>query len=198
MCGRSAVAYAPVTVAEHTLESRLTLLALMLAALLVTVGAPFGCIGSGTTPGAGSGTSGRASDARRQFPLDQLPTSTIEVHEQPIRVWLATTEATQQEGLMFVPGEEIADDQGMLFVFPDEAYRGFWMFNTITPLDIAFARTDGTIVKVWTMPALTIQTFPSIEPAMFALEMKAGAFGRLGIREGDTLSIPADVFKTQP
>jgi uncharacterized membrane protein (UPF0127 family) len=83
-------------------------------------------------------------------------------------------------------------------VFDEEAYRGFWMLNTITPLDIAFARSDGTIVKTWQMPPLTIETFPSLEPAMFALEMKAGAFARLGIKEGDTLVLPPDVFKPNP
>jgi hypothetical protein len=95
---------------------------------------------------------------------------------------------------MFVPPEEIADDQGMLFVFSDESIRGFWMRNTITPLDIAFARMDGTIVKIWQMPPRTLQTFSSIEPAMFALEVKQGTFGRLGIKEGDRLDIPPEVL----
>ena len=93
---------------------------------------------------------------------------------------------------------EIADDQGMLFVFPDERYQGFWMKNTITPLDIAYARMDGTIVTIQTMPPLTLQTFPSYEPAMFAFEVKAGTFARLGIGTGDHLDIPDDVFKTAP
>jgi uncharacterized membrane protein (UPF0127 family) len=168
------------------------------AALLLLVVPPLGCIGSGSGNQGGTSTSGRASDARRRFPLDQLPTATITAKGQMIRVWLAATQERQTEGLMHVPAEEIADDQGMLFVFPDEDYRGFWMLNTVTPLDIAYARSDGTIVKTWQMPALTLQTFPSIEPAMFALEMKAGAFARLGIKDGDRLIIPDDVFKTEP
>ncbi len=136
----------------------------------------------------------RASDARRRFPLDSLPTSTVRIHGQQVRVWLARTPEQQQEGLMHVPPEEIADDQGMLFVFPLEDLRFFWMKNTITPLDIAYARADGLVVSTWTMPPLTLQSFPSIEPAMFALEMRAGAFTRLGLRPGDTIAIPPEVF----
>ena len=148
----------------------------------------FGCIGS-------SSDNGTDSSARRQFPLDTLPTSSITVGDKIIQVWLASGPDEREEGLMWVSADEIADDQGMLFVFPDEGYRGFWMKNTITPLDIAFARMNGTIVATHTMPPLTLQTFPSYEPAMFALEMKSGAFERLGIKVGDQLELPADVFK---
>ncbi len=152
-----------------------------------------------------SATTQRASDARRNYPLDSLPVATIKIGAQSFRVWLAKESApirrgaertVVEEGLMFVPTEEIADDQGMLFVFNDETIRGFWMRNTITPLDIAFARANGTIVKIWQMPPQTLQTFSSIEPAMFALEMKQGTFARLGIKEGDRIDIPPEVLTT--
>ncbi len=144
-----------------------------------------GCVGA---PMSDDGNGGSAS--RRQFPLDTLPTTTIKVRETNVRVWLATSDAQHAEGLMFVTEEEIADDQGMLFVFPEEAFRGFWMKNTITSLDIAFARADGTIVATHTMPPLTLNTYPSYEPAMYALEMKAGSLARLGVASGDKLEIP--------
>lgn len=171
----------------------------MLAAVITLI-MPFGCVGDVT--------SGGGSSAQRRFPLNTLKTSTLTISPAPapgqsardlpshtFRIWLATTSDQQQEGLMYVPIEDIPDDQGMLFVFSDERVRGFWMKNTITSLDIAFARADGTIVAVHTMPPLTLQTFSSIEPAMFALEVKAGTFARLGIREGDRMNIPDDVFR---
>ncbi|MEP0847654.1 MAG: DUF192 domain-containing protein [Phycisphaerae bacterium] len=146
----------------------------------------------------GQGAGGESSDAQREFPLSTLPTSTVTIGTNLFRVWLATTPQQQAEGLMFVPESEIADDQGMLFVFPAEELRGFWMKNTITSLDIAFARLDGTIVAIHTMPPLTLRTFSSIEPAMFALEVKAGTFERLHVVEGDRVEIPADVLKSAP
>ncbi len=158
-----------------------------------------GC--SNTVPATRNPTttpSGRISDASRTYPLDSLPTASITVAGHPLRVWLARENDPQRpgivnEGLMYVPTSEIADDQGMLFIFQDEEVRGFWMKNTIAPLDIAFARMNGTIVKIWQMPPLTLQTFSSIEPAMYALEVKQGTFARLGIHEGDVLEVPAAV-----
>lgn len=99
---------------------------------------------------------------------------------------------------MHVLPRELADDQGMLFIFDDERVRSFWMLNTVTPLDIAFARLNGTIVKTWQMPAQTLQSFSSIEPAMFALEVKQGTFARLGIREGDRMEVPASLLAPAP
>lgn len=146
----------------------------------------------------GQGAAGDSSDSQREFPLSTLPDSTVKIGTNAFRVWLATTPDQQAEGLMFVPESEIADDQGMLFVFPSEELRGFWMKNTITSLDIAFARLDGTIVAIHTMPPLTLRTFSSIEPAMFALEVKAGTFARLHVVEGDRIEISAPVLKSAP
>lgn len=156
--------------------------------------------GRSTTQPGGAAT--RGSDAQRRYKLDSLPTSTVSIDEHAFRVWLAqefdaARPGVQQEGLMFVPTGEIADDQGMLFVFDSERMRGFWMLNTIAPLDIAYARTDGTIVATWTMPALAIHSFSSIEPAMFALEVKAGTFAKLGIKAGDRLVFTDDVFRVR-
>ena len=167
------------------------------AAVIVSAMVAFapGCVGSGSNT---NGTSGTSSSDKRQFPLSSFKTATITIDGNALRVWLALSDEQHMEGLMFVPENEIADDQGMLFVFPDEWYRSFWMKNTITALDIAFARMDGEIVKIHTMPPLTLDTFPSLEPAMFALEVKAGTFARLGIKEGDQIVIPPEVFKATP
>lgn len=174
--------------------------ALLVAAALATLA---GCTGSSAGNGGNSthesSATSRTSDLTRTYALDSLATSTVTINGQVFRVWLAQEFDTHrpglvQEGLMHVPTAEIADDQGMLFVFPDESVRGFWMRNTIAPLDIAFARMNGTIVKIWQMPPLTLQTYSSIEPAMFALEVKQGTFERLGIKEGDRLEIPASVL----
>ena len=168
----------------------------LLLILGMTAGAAVivGCVGTS----GGDSDDAASSATRRQFPLDTLPTSTVTIKEHIFRVWLALGPEQREEGMMFVSEGEVADDQGMLFVFPDERYLGFWMKNTIISLDIAFARTDGTIVTIRTMPPLTLRTFSSIEPAMFALEVEAGTFERLGICEGDLIDIPEDVFKAAP
>lgn len=96
---------------------------------------------------------------------------------------------------MWISDSEITEQQGMLFVFPAERDLAFWMKNTLIPLDIAFARADGTIVATYTMPPLTLESFPSNEPAMFALELKSGVLGKIGAGVGDKLTVPPEVLK---
>jgi hypothetical protein len=51
-------------------------------------------------------------------------------------------------------------------------------------------RADGTIVKIHTMVPFDTSSYPSVEPAQYALEVPAGTFADLGISEGDTAIIP--------
>lgn len=97
-------------------------------------------------------------------------------------------------GLMNVTESELPEDHGMIFVFHDEQHRSFWMRNTIIPLDIAYIRTDGTIVSIYTMEPLREVSYPSIEPARFALEVRAGQFARWGIVAGDRVVLPAELL----
>jgi uncharacterized membrane protein (UPF0127 family) len=69
------------------------------------------------------------------------------------------------------------------------------MFNTIIPLDIAYINAQGQIVKTYTMAPLETRTYPSLEPAQFALEVLAGTFEQLGIGVGDHVEIPDSVLK---
>lgn len=99
-----------------------------------------------------------------------------------------------QLGLMNVTQEELPDDHGMIFVFRDDRLRNFWMRNTIIPLDIAYIRSDGIIVKTYTMQPLSEAGYPSIEPARFVLEVNAGQFARWQIQSGDRVELPAELF----
>ena len=59
---------------------------------------------------------------------------------------LAETAEQQALGLMF--REEMADDHGMLFIFPVESRRSFWMKNTRIPLDIFYFDGELKLVSV--------------------------------------------------
>jgi len=128
--------------------------------------------------------------------LSRLRTVPIEiVGRTTYQAYVADTPQTQQLGLMNVTKRELPADRGMIFVFPYDRYLSFWMRNTIIPLDIAYIRSDGTIVKTHTMEPLNEMGYPSIEPARFALEVHAGQFAQHGIRPGDHVRIPQELFE---
>ncbi len=100
-----------------------------------------------------------------------------------IRVEIAADADERQQGLMF--RESLEENQGMLFVYPEQRTLGFWMKNTLIPLDIAYIDREGRIVDIQQMEPQTTETHNSAAPAMYALEMNQGWFEANGIRVGD-------------
>lgn len=109
--------------------------------------------------------------------------------------YVAETTDEIQLGLMNTTEAELPADRGMIFVFRVDQPLNFWMRNTIIPLDIAYIRSDGTIVKTYTMQPLDESGYPSIEPARFALEVRGGQFEQWGIRAGDRVKLPRELLR---
>ena len=157
---------------------------------LLPIASTFWAVAAGCDNGvADVQTTGRRNN------LAEMATARMSIKGHPFEVWLARSNSEITLGLMRVTEEELAStadgaDRGMLFVFAREQQLGFWMHNTITPLDIAYIRADGTIVKTHTMVPLDTSTYPSVEPAMYALEIRAGRLAELGIFEGDRAILP--------
>ena len=78
----------------------------------------------------------------------------------------------------------LATDAGMLFVYPDEAQRSFWMKNTPIALSIAFISQSGQIVHITQMQPLNEAPVPSVHPTMYALEMSVGWFEAHAVKVG--------------
>lgn len=62
--------------------------------------------------------------------------SSVELGTHRFSVELATDDASRQRGLMMRTA--LAADHGMLFAFPASGPQGFWMKNTLIPLDILY------------------------------------------------------------
>ena len=140
----------------------------------------------------------RARDLSR---LDEMETVDLEIKGQSFRCWIADNDETREAGLMYVSADQVATmpdgtHRGMLFVFPSDnpAYHGFWMKNTIIPLDIAFVRANGMIVTIRTMAPHDLRHTSPTAPYRYAIEVSANLFKNLDIREGDTLQIPESVL----
>ncbi len=104
---------------------------------------------------------------------------------------VAVEQRDRARGLMEVT--DLPDGAGMLFVFDEERTGGFWMWNTVIPLDIAFADADGVVHTTATMTPCEAErstqcpvTAPN-EPYRAALEVPAGWFERSGVRAGATM-----------
>jgi hypothetical protein len=118
----------------------------------------------------------------------------VELKGERFDVELATTPQQQQLGLMF--RDNMADDHGMLFVFPDSAPRRFWMKNTRIPLDIFYFDENLKLVSVAedTKPCRVAQCpdYPSAGPARYVLELNAGKAAELAAKPGDELQLFLD------
>lgn len=123
----------------------------------------------------------------------EFKTAQIFVGKEKIKVEIAETPVQHQQGLM--NRTVMGADAGMLFVFPGEQVRSFWMKNTFIPLSIAFADSKGKILNILDMKpssGLAQKEFPTYEsegPAQYALEMNQGWFQKKGIKPGAIIQI---------
>ena len=122
-----------------------------------------------------------------------LRTLTIEASDGEsveVRVEIADEPEEQATGLM--NRTALGEDQGMLFVFPSEEDRSFWMKDTLIPLSIAYMNSEGRIVDIRDMKALDDDPphYDSAEPARYALEVNKGFFDERGVEVGDSTELP--------
>lgn len=109
---------------------------------------------------------------------------------------VADSKSEQQRGLMY--RDSMPADHGMIFVFPDEEEREFWMESTFIPLDILYLDASGRVVSIKPMKPRDRTAVASDGPAMYAIELNQGTAARVGVRPGDVLEIPQEILKRQP
>ena len=159
---------------------RSALLALLTTLLLL---APLGCqsdSGSSSSTADTSSTPTIPFDNEGQLVFlqdaDSLVTIDIEV---------ADTDSARQRGMMEREGFP-NPTSGMLFPFPEETQRSFWMANTPVALDLFFISADSQIVHIakYAKP-VSSDNIPSQQPAKYVLETPAGFADSYGVLEGD-------------
>ena len=107
-----------------------------------------------------------------------------------VEVEVADDMDEMQKGLM--GRTALAEDAGMLFVYPEERELSFWMKDTLIPLSIAFMDDEGRIVDIQDMKPLDDDPphYVSAEPARYALEVNKGFFEEQGVEVGDRANLP--------
>lgn len=113
-------------------------------------------------------------------------TDSLNQFKSKIDIEIADDDDKRMTGLMF--RDKLAENQGMLFIFPEEDPQSFWMKNTVLPLDIIFVNAKQEIVKIHknTTP-YSEQSYASGKPAQYVVEVNAGYCEKNNIKEGDKI-----------
>jgi uncharacterized protein len=120
-------------------------------------------------------------------PFD-LPAALISIKGHTLAVELATTPKARACGLS--KRGELLENHGMLFIYPTQGTRTFWMKDTNIPLSIAFLDDRGAILSIQSMiPMQTAERYRSLQPVKYALEVNQGWFGDHGITVGDIVEM---------
>ena len=125
------------------------------------------------------------------LPVDPAPlVAETDQGKKSFAVEIADEPEERRRGLMF--RERMPEGQGMLFVFEQTQPLGFWMMNTILPLDLLFISEKGKVLAILPGEPFSTDTIspgPTV-PARFVLELNRGTAEAMGIEEGDMLTHP--------
>jgi uncharacterized membrane protein (UPF0127 family) len=105
-----------------------------------------------------------------------------------VELEVADSSREREKGLM--RRESLAEDRGMLFIFPSESERIFWMKDTLIPLDIIFIDADREVVDIDQaepqpgVPHEELKLYRSDSPAKYVVEVNQGFAERNGVERG--------------
>src|SRR3954453_20164828 len=106
-----------------------------------------------------------------------------------VSVEVAATEELRSQGLMY--RDQLAENRGMIFLFPQVGEYPFWMKNTLIPLDMIWIDSDHRIVHIaHDVPPCKADPCPNYPPHAMAssvLELAAGVAAKHQLKDGDVL-----------
>ena len=114
---------------------------------------------------------------------DPLITYPLRIKNHEIRAEVAHTEQDRLRGLMF--RDKLAENSGMIFLYPRAETSAMWMKNTRIALSVAFIDANGRILNIAEMEPFSEQPHASSGAAAYALEMNGGWFRKHGVKAGD-------------
>jgi len=150
-----------------------------IACLLLCGAALLAACGSDPAPATDPAPSGGAALARITTATGTTVTIDVEVADEP---------AERERGLM--GRTELADGEGMVFLFGGPTTVSFWMKDTLIPLSIAFWNAQGRIIAILDMPPCAADPCPAYAPGLpyvGAIEVPRGFFIERGVATGDPI-----------
>ncbi|OIP12583.1 MAG: hypothetical protein AUK53_07415 [Betaproteobacteria bacterium CG2_30_59_46] len=109
--------------------------------------------------------------------------------QEPFCLEVADTFTRRETGLQ--NRSSIPNRGGMIFVFPENAQRVFWMKDTLVDLDIFFLDGAGVVRSFVTrVPPGSIKLYAT---AQYVIELPGGAGETLGLWPGDKVLLPKKI-----
>lgn len=140
--------------------------------------------------------------------IKSLKTSTLTLSSgKKIQLFFAVNDDEQLRGLSGVLADEFADNQALLFLYPKEDTRRFWMPDTYFNLDIFFLDSQGKVKSIsrnmMSHPGTTEILIPIARTTAIickdVLEMKSSSPYSKSIKVGDKLrwTLPSSLPETK-
>lgn len=150
----------------------------LLLAIAVCGGCAGGCKKATTLPGGPVGGPSLPTAAQ-----PRLQTMKLWLGAEEMVAELALSGEQTQTGMMF--RTNLAENAGMLFVFPAPYRASFWMKNCPLSLSAAYIDPEGVILEIHDLqPHNTNSVVASSERVQFVLEANQGWFGRHNVTTG--------------
>ncbi|HTD15948.1 MAG TPA: DUF192 domain-containing protein [Chthoniobacterales bacterium] len=176
----------PTPEVRHTPETQRT--PVSPAATPTVSSTPFTVPSPSATPFRSTTPSTPPAPSTRSAELDEygFHTAQIQIGNETLDVELAETTQQLAKGLRF--RETLAENAGMLFIFPKPQRLSFWMKDATIPLSIAYIQPDGKIVQIRKMQPYDETPVPSLSDGVsYALLVNQGWFERHGISAGTVI-----------
>lgn len=186
---------------DSRVKLRIPVAVVVLSMVLFSGCGPGTPAGSSTSPQAPApfSSGGTASSTAGKSPNTTADGIPIPGQAQPklqtLKLWmgpkeliteLALTPNQWAAGMMF--RTNMADGEGMLFVFPQRTRAAFWMKNTYVPLSGAYIDPEGTILEIHDMKPLNETSIQAAtDNIQYVLEVPQGWFARNGITTNMTI-----------
>ena len=152
-------------------------------ALVLVFGLGMGCENSTVTPPSASAPAERVAAGQ---PQPKLPTLKLWLGPHELTTELAITPEQKQRGMMY--RTNMAEMEGMLFVFPGPHQAAFWMKNTTLPLSAAYIDPEGVIAEIRELKRLDENSVVAqSDNIQYVLETNHGWFERNGVGVGTVL-----------
>jgi uncharacterized membrane protein (UPF0127 family) len=119
---------------------------------------------------------------------EPLKTIQLEIGGREFTLEVADTPQTRARGLMY--RTSLAENAGMLFVFPADSQESFWMENTDIPLSLAYISSSGEIREIFDLTPRSRRAVQSTYAVRYAIEVNQGVFEKLNVLPGHVLKIP--------